>query len=50
VGIHTITVNGTKDGGDLKGTDTRTLTFNNAGTFKITCDYHPAMLATIFVQ
>ena len=50
VGIHTITVNGTKDNGDLKGTDTRTLTFANAGTFKITCDYHPAMLATIFVQ
>ncbi len=50
VGIHTITVNGTKDGADLKGTDTRTLTFNNVGTFKITCDFHPAMLATIFVQ
>lgn len=50
VGIHTITINTKKDGADFKGTDTRTITFNDAGTFKITCDYHPAMLATVFVQ
>lgn len=50
VGLHTITSNGKKDGADIKQGDTRTITFNDAGTFKITCDYHPSMLATLFVQ
>ena len=49
-GLHTITNNGTKDGDDLRAGQSRTLTFPTAGQFKITCDYHPAMLANIFVQ
>jgi plastocyanin len=49
-GLHTITVNGKKDNGDLKQGDKRTLTFNDTGTFKLTCNYHPDMLAYIFVQ
>ncbi|MEO8540937.1 MAG: LysM peptidoglycan-binding domain-containing protein [bacterium] len=49
-GLHTITVNGKKDGDNLKQGDSRQFTFNDAGTFKITCDFHPEMLATIFVQ
>lgn len=49
-GLHTITVNGKKDGADLKQGDSRQITFNDAGQFKITCDYHPDMLANIFVQ
>lgn len=49
-GLHTITVNGKKDGDNLKQGDSRTITFNDAGTFKITCDFHPDMLANIFVQ
>lgn len=50
VGLHTITVNGAKDGDDLKQGDKRTLTFNDTGEFTITCDYHPPMHATIFVE
>jgi len=50
IGLHTITVNGKKDNGDFKQGDKRTLTFNDTGTFKLTCDYHPDMLAYIFVQ
>ncbi len=49
-GLHTITLNGKKDDGDFKQGDKRTLTFNDTGTFKLTCDYHPDMLAYIFVQ
>ncbi|MCC6381031.1 MAG: LysM peptidoglycan-binding domain-containing protein [Dehalococcoidia bacterium] len=49
-GLHTITVGGKKDDGDFKQGDQRTITFSDAGTFKITCDYHPDMLADVFVQ
>ena len=50
VGLHTITINGAKDDGDLKQGDKRTITFNDPGEFKITCDYHPPMFATVFVE
>jgi LysM repeat protein len=50
VGLHTITINGKKDGDNLKQGDKRTITFNDSGTFKITCDFHPDMLANVFVQ
>ncbi|MGE0601925.1 MAG: LysM peptidoglycan-binding domain-containing protein [Dehalococcoidia bacterium] len=50
VGLHTITVNGEKDDGDLTQGSSRTLTFNTAGEFAITCDYHPPMHATFFVE
>lgn len=49
-GLHTITLNGKKDGDNLKQGDNRSITFNDAGTFKITCDFHPDMLANVFVQ
>jgi LysM repeat protein/mono/diheme cytochrome c family protein len=49
-GLHTITINGKKDGDNFKQGETRTITFNDAGQFKITCDFHPAMLADVFVQ
>ncbi len=49
-GLHTITVNGKQDGDNFKQGETRTITFNDAGQFKITCDFHPAMLADVFVQ
>jgi plastocyanin len=50
VGLHTITINGEKQGADFKAGDTRQITFNTTGEFKITCDYHPDMFATVFVQ
>jgi LysM repeat protein/mono/diheme cytochrome c family protein len=49
-GLHTITINGKKDGDNFKQGETRQITFSTAGQFKITCDFHPAMLADIFVQ
>ena len=50
-GLHTITLNGKTDaGGDLKQGTSRTITFAEAGDFKITCTYHPDMLAWIFVK
>jgi LysM repeat protein len=50
LGLHTVTLNGKKDDGDFKQGDKRTIAFNDTGTFKITCDYHPDMLAWVFVQ
>lgn len=52
-GLHTITVNGQRNGGSndtFNVGDTRTITFNDTGTFKITCDFHSQMLAYIYVQ
>jgi len=49
VGVHTITINGEKRAEDILGTDFRDIVFDEAGSFKITCDYHPDMLAWIFV-
>jgi plastocyanin len=49
-GLHTITVNGKMDGENFKQGETRTITFNDPGQYNITCDFHPAMLADIFVQ
>ena len=49
-GLHTITFNGKKDGDDLKQGQSRSVTFNTAGQFKLTCDYHPDMVGDIFVQ
>ena len=30
--------------------DKRSITFNEAGKFTITCDYHPAMFAWVWVE
>lgn len=50
-GLHTVTANGEKIAPDVSAPgDTRTYVFANSGDFKITCDYHPAMLAWIFVR
>ncbi|MDW8047938.1 MAG: LysM peptidoglycan-binding domain-containing protein [Chloroflexota bacterium] len=50
-GLHTVTVNGNKVAADIAAPgDTRTYVFENTGDFKLTCDYHPAMLAWIFVR
>ncbi|MEO6397360.1 MAG: LysM peptidoglycan-binding domain-containing protein, partial [Tepidiformaceae bacterium] len=49
-GLHTITINGKVEGGNLAAGASRTITFPTSGQFKITCDFHPDMLANIFVQ
>jgi plastocyanin len=40
----------TKDGLKLSAGDKKTVTFKNAGTYKITCTIHPSMQATITVN
>jgi LysM repeat protein/plastocyanin/mono/diheme cytochrome c family protein len=50
LGLHTINLNGKQDGDLFKQGDTRTITFKTPGQFKITCSFHPDMLAFITVQ
>ncbi len=51
IGIHTITIGGKKPGVDfVKVNETQQFAFNDAGTFEITCDVHPAMTGYVFVQ
>lgn len=51
VGLHTITINGQKEGDDI-GPDpvTRTVTFQTEGEFIVTCNYHPDMYGIIWVE
>jgi len=51
-GLHTITINGTANKPDIgpAAGDKRSITFNEAGKFTITCDYHPAMFAWVWVE
>lgn len=51
-GVHTLTVDGETvvDLVSFPQGDTREITFDEAGTFAITCDIHPQMLATVFVN
>ena len=49
-GLHTITENGVQQGPNFTQGQVRTLTFATPGAYKITCDFHPAMLANIFVK
>ncbi|MGI8926618.1 MAG: LysM peptidoglycan-binding domain-containing protein [Tepidiformaceae bacterium] len=50
VGIHTITIDDKKNNGDFQLGQTRPVTFPDSGEFRIECDYHPAMLAFVFVE
>ncbi|HEY5476138.1 MAG TPA: cupredoxin domain-containing protein [Tepidiformaceae bacterium] len=48
--IHTIDVSGKNISGNMKPGQVVTWQFPKAGQYKISCDYHPAMNATITVQ
>jgi len=48
--IHTVNINGKNISGNMKKGDVIYWTAPKAGTYKVTCDYHPQMLATITVQ
>lgn len=50
VGLHNIVFNGEVQGADIRQGDTRQITMNTPGEFKVTCDYHPPMLAYIWVE
>lgn len=50
VGLHNIVFNGEVQGPDIRQGDTRQITMNTPGEYKVTCDYHPPMLAYIWVE
>lgn len=47
--IHTVTINGTNESGNMKRNTTFTWTPSTPGEYKITCDYHAQMKASITV-
>ena len=50
VGLHDIEIDGEQQGEDFEGAGvTRTFTFDSPGEYRITCGYHPDMLAMVFV-
>ena len=50
VGLHNIEIDGQQQGEDFEGVGvTRTITFDAPGEYRITCSYHPDMLAVVFV-
>ena len=48
--IHTVTVNGKNISGTMKQGDIISWTPPSAGTYKITCDYHPQMRSIVTVE
>ena len=48
--IHTVNINGKNISGNMKKGDVVYWTAPAAGTYKVTCDYHPQMNATITVE
>ena len=47
--LHTVTINGVDESGNMKKNDIFVFEFPNAGEYKITCEYHPQKKATITV-
>jgi plastocyanin len=48
--LHTVTINGENESGEMERGDVFSFTFPEAGEYAITCDYHPQMKATITVR
>lgn len=48
--LHTVTIAGKNESGNMKKGETFVWTASKAGEFKVTCDYHPQMNATITVE
>lgn len=48
--LHTVNIDGKNVSGNMKKNDVFTWVFEQPGTYKITCDYHPQMKATITVN
>ena len=47
--LHTVTINGVDESGNMKKDDLFIFEFPAVGEYKITCEYHPQMKATITV-
>lgn len=48
--IHTVTINGKNVSGNMKEDEVVIWIPEKAGEYKVTCDYHPQMKATIKVE
>lgn len=48
--LHTVTINGKNESGNMKKNEKFVWTAPKAGEYKVTCDYHPQMNATITVE
>jgi plastocyanin len=48
--LHTVTIEGKNVSGTMKKGSILAWTAPAAGTYKVTCDYHPQMHATVTVQ
>ena len=48
--LHTVTINGKNESGNMKKGDVFSWTPAAAGTYKVNCDFHPQMNATITVS
>ena len=48
--IHTVTINGKNVSGNMRKDDIFVWTAGAAGTYKVTCDFHPQMKATVTVK
>lgn len=48
--LHTVTINGKNESGTMKRNDIFTWTPGAPGDYKVTCEFHPQMRATITVQ
>lgn len=48
--LHTVDIDGKNLSGNMKKGDTFYWTAPKAGNYKVTCDYHPQMTATITVE
>lgn len=48
--LHTVTIEGKNESGNMKKDAVFTWTPKTAGDYKITCDFHPQMKATITVE
>ncbi|MEJ5220625.1 MAG: cupredoxin domain-containing protein [Tepidiforma sp.] len=48
--LHTVNIDGKNVSGNMKKNDVFTWVFQEPGSYKITCDYHPQMKATITVD
>ena len=48
--IHTVTIDSKNVSGNMRKGDIVTWTAPKAGTYKVTCDYHPQMKATITIE
>jgi plastocyanin len=47
--LHTVTINGADESGNMKKNDIFIWEFPSPGEYKITCEYHPQMKSTITV-